>query len=345
MRYFNYTALSNKTWDNEIVNYLALIHEYKGKQANYVQNKAAELERLVEIAKVQSTEASNSIEGIRTTETRLRQLMSEKTTPRNRDEREIAGYRDALNIVHENFKYIPLTPNYILQLHKILMSHTDSGFGGSFKNVQNYISATDAAGKRFTLFTPLAPCETPEAMQEICDEYNRAIGEGKVDPLLLIPVFIHDFLCIHPFLDGNGRISRLLTTLLLYRAGYKVGKYISLEAKIAGSKDGYYDALETSQAGWHEQQDDSTAFVKYLLGTVIAAYRDFDDRIQIVSPSSLETVKNAIDSKLGKFTKKDILELCPSLSASTVERHLKRLTAEGYISKHGAGKNTFYAKN
>ena len=181
-------------------------------------------------------------------------------------------------------------------------------------------------------------------MREICDQYNRAIGEGKVDPLLIIPVFIHDFLCIHPFLDGNGRMSRLLTTLLLYRAGYEVGKYISLEAKIAKNKDAYYASLEDSQVGWHEQQDDPTAFVKYLLSTIIAAYRDFDDRIQIVSPTSLDTVKNAIDNKLGKFTKKDILELCPGLSASTVERHLKKLTSEGYIAKHGAGKNTFYAK-
>ena len=344
MRHFDYAGLKNKTWDNEVINYLSLIHEYKGKQALYVHQRPMELERLVEIAKVQSTEASNSIEGIRTTETRLRQLMREKTAPRNRDEKEIAGYRDALNIVHENFDYIPLTPNYILQLHKILLSYTDFGFGGSFKNVQNYISATDAQGKHFTLFTPLASYETPEAMREICDEYNRAIGEGQVDPLLIIPVFIHDFLCIHPFLDGNGRLSRLLTTLLLYRAGFEIGKYISLEAKIAKNKDAYYDALEDSQIGWHEQKDDPTAFVKYLLGTIIAAYRDFDDRIRIVSPTSLETVKNAIESKLGKFTKKDILELCPSLSASTVERHLKRLTAEGYISKHGAGKNTFYAK-
>ena len=343
MRHFDYSKLENYTWDNEVINYLSLIHEYKGKQAAYLKQKPQELERLVEIAKVQSTEASNSIEGIRTTETRLRQLMNDKTTPRNRDEREIAGYRDALNIVHENFSYIPLTPNYILQLHKILLSHTDSGYGGSFKNVQNYISATDEIGKRYTLFTPLAPYETAGAMQEICDEYNRAIGEGRVDPLLIIPVFIHDFLCIHPFIDGNGRMSRLLTTLLLYRAGYEVGKYISLEAKIAKNKDAYYDALEDSQLGWHEQQDDTTPFIKYLLGTIIAAYRDFDDRIQIVSTTSLETVKKAIDNRIGKFTKKDILELCPSLSASTVERHLKKLTADGYILKFGAGKGTFYA--
>ena len=344
MRRFDYSGLKNMTWDNEVVNYLSLIHEYKGKQSLYMQKKLSELERLVEIAKVQSTEASNLIEGIRTTETRLRQLMCEKTAPRNRDEKEIAGYRDALNIVHESFAYIPLTPNYILQLHKILLSHTDSGFGGSFKNVQNYISAEDVAGRRFTLFAPPAPYETPEAVREICDEYNHAIGEGKVDPLLLIPVFIHDFLCIHPFLDGNGRMSRLLTTLLLYRAGYEIGKYISLEAKIEKNKEAYYDALADSQIGWHDGKDDPTTFVKYLLGTIIAAYRDFDDRIGIVSPSSLDTVKNAIESRLGKFTKRDILELCPTLSASTVERHLKKLAAEGYISRHGAGKNTFYVK-
>jgi len=182
-------------------------------------------------------------------------------------------------------------------------------------------------------------------MQEICGEYNRAIGEGKVDPLLIIPVFIHDFLCIHPFLDGNGRMSRLLTPLLLYRAGYEIGKYISLEAKIAKNKDAYYAALEDSQVGWHEQQDDPTAFVKYLLSTILAAYRDFDDRIRIVSATSLDTVRNAIESRLGKFTKTEILEFCPSLSASTVERHLRRLTEEGFLSKHGAGKNTFYTKN
>jgi len=344
MRRFDYTALKDRTWDNEIINYLSLIHEYKGRQSVYIQKRSQELERLVEIAKVQSTEASNSIEGIRTTETRLRQLMSERTAPRNRDEKEIAGYRDALNTIHESFEYIPLTPNYILQLHKILLSHTDSGFGGSFKNVQNYISATDELGRRFTLFTPLAPYETPPAIQAICDEYNRVIGEGKVDPLLIIPVFIHDFLCIHPFLDGNGRMSRLLTTLLLYRAGYEVGKYISLEAKIARNKDGYYAALEESQVGWHEGQDDPTSFIKYLLSTIIAAYRDFDDRIQIVSLTSLDTVKGAIQRKIGKFTKKEILEMCPAISASTVERHLKKLTAEGYISKHGAGKNTFYTR-
>lgn len=345
MRRFNYSSLKDKKWDIEIVNYLALIHEEKGKQSIYLKQKPDELKNLVEIAKIQSTESSNSIEGIRTTETRLRQLMDEKTTPRNRDEKEIAGYRDALRVVHENFEYIPLTPNYILQLHKIMFDHTDSRFGGSFKNVQNYISAVDSTGKTYTLFTPLAPYETPPAVQEICDEFNRIIGEGKVDPLLVIPVFIHDFLCIHPFIDGNGRMSRLLTTLLLYRSGYEIGKYISLEAKIAKNKEAYYDALELSQNGWHEEADDPTAFIKYLLGTTIAAYRDFNDRMSMIASSSFDTVCNAVNSRIGKFTKREILELCPSVSASTVERHLKKLCADGEISKNGGGRSTFYVRN
>lgn len=270
--------------------------------------------------------------------------MNDKTTPRNRDESEIAGYRDALNVVHESFEYIPLTPNYILQLHKIMFSHTDSAFGGSFKNVQNYISATDATGKSFTLFTPLAPYETAPAMQEICDAYNRAVGESKVDPLILIPVFIHDFLCVHPFLDGNGRMSRLLTTLLLYRAGYEVGKYISLEAKISKNKGAYYDALELSQSGWHEEQDDPTHFIKYLLGTIISAYRDFEDRMEILAPLPEDTVRRAVESKIGKFTKREIVELCSNISASTVERNLRVMVERGELVKQGAGKNTYYIR-
>lgn len=344
MRQFDYAKLKDQLWDTEVVNYLSQIHEAKGKQTLYLRQKPEQLDRLVEIAKIQSTEASNEIEGIRTTETRLRQLMREKAAPRNRDESEIAGYRDALNVVHESFEYIPLTPNYILQLYKIMLSHTDSAFGGSFKNVQNYISATNADGKAYTLFTPLAPYETPPAVQEICDAYNRAMGEGKVDPLILISVFIHDFLCIHPFLDGNGRMSRLLTTLLLYRAGYEVGKYISLEAKIAKNKGAYYDALELSQTGWHEEKDDPTPFIKYLLGTIISAYRDFEDRMEIISPSSEDTVRKAVESRIGKFTKREIIELCPNISASTVERNLRAMVNRGELEKQGAGKSTVYIR-
>ncbi|HCJ01520.1 MAG TPA: cell filamentation protein Fic [Clostridiales bacterium] len=344
MRQFDYGTLQEKTWDVEIVNYLSLIHEEKGKQELFAKQKPAVLEKLVEIAKVQSTENSNAIEGIRTTDTRLRMLMGEKTTPRTRDEKEIAGYRDALRTIHENFEYIPLTPSYILQLHKILFAHTDSAFGGKFKSVQNYISATDEKGKSFLLFTPLAPYETPTAMEEICNAFNYAVGVGKVDPLLIIPMFIHDFLCIHPFIDGNGRMSRLLTTLLLYRCGYHIGKYISLEAKIAKTKEEYYDALERAQAGWHEGTDDATPFIKYLLGTIIAAYRDFSDRMDILEGDPLETVRKAVRTQIGKFTKTQIAELCTSMSRPSVERHLRTLCDHGEIELRGGGRSSFYIR-
>ncbi len=344
MRSFNYSALKDKKWDNEIVSYVSLIHEHKAKQEIFLKQKPQELEKLIEIAKVQSTEFSNEIEGIRTTDTRLKQLVNEKTTPRNRDEEEIVGYRDVLNIIHENYEFIPITTNYILQLHKILYSHSAKAIGGSFKNVQNYISGTDANGKTYTIFTPMTPFETPLAMENICNEFNKAIVESEVDPLILIPIFIHDFLCIHPFLDGNGRMSRLLTTLLLYRCGYLVGKYISLEAKISKNKNSYYEALEQSQKDWNIGKDNPESFIKYLLGTIVAAYRDFEDRVDIVSDrvSALDIVKKAISSLIGKFTKTQVAELCPSLSVKSIESSLKKLADENVIEKHGSGKNTFY---
>ncbi len=346
MKKFCYTLLKEKKWDTKVVNYLTQIHEAKGKQQLFLKQKPEELEKLVVIAKVQSTESSNAIEGIRTTNTRLKQLIAEKTTPKNRDEEEIAGYRDALNVIHESFDAIPLTPNYILQLHKILLSHTTTSYCGKYKNVQNYISATNENGETYTLFTPLSPFETPMAIQNLCDEYNRSIGEGIVDPLILIPIFIHDFLCIHPFIDGNGRMSRLLTTLLLYRSGYYVGKYISLEAKIAKNKDLYYDALYDSQIGWHENKDDATPFIKYLLGTIISAYNDFEERVELISEkkTSLEIVRMAVETKIGKFTKNDILELIPSVSSTSIERNLKELCDLGEIQKNGSGKSTYYIR-
>lgn len=347
MRTFNYTELKNKKWDNEIVAYIAQIHEHKAKQELFLKQKPQELEKLVEIAKVQSTESSNEIEGIRTTNARLKQLVSEKTTPKNRDEEEIAGYRDVLNVIHESYEYIPMSSNYILQLHKMLYSHSSKAIGGTFKNVQNYISGTYTNGKSYTIFTPLSPFETPIAIQNICEEFNKAIAENEVDPLILIPIFIHVFLCIHPFLDGNGRMSRLLTTLLLYRCGYLVGKYISLEAKIAKSKNLYYDALEQSQKDWEKGKDNPESFIKYLLGIIISAYRDFEERVEIISSKvpAIEMVKKAISTMFGKFTKSQMVELCPSLSVKSIESALKRLTDEGIIKKCGTGKNTFYIRN
>lgn len=344
MRDFHYAAIREQKWDSEVLGLIAAIYKEAGKQEMYLKQRPEELEKLVEIAKIQSTEASNAIEGIVTTSTRIRQLVEEKTTPRNRDEQEIAGYRDALSVIHENFDVIPITRNYILQLHKILYSHMNNPMAGQTKNVQNYISATYPDGHTETLFTPLAPFETPEALDRICEEYNRAVGNMEVEPLILIPIFIHDFLCIHPFNDGNGRMSRLLTTLLLYRSGFYVGKYISLEAKIAKNKDLYYDALRQSQAGWHEGHEDAMPFIKYLLGIVLSAYRDFEERFTLVEKKqpALEMVRQATLHKIGRFTKQDIRELCPSLSVSSIEGALHKLVSSGELAREGSGKSTCY---
>lgn len=344
MRTFNYSEIKNRKWDSDILGLIAAIYKEAGKQEMYLKQRPEELEKLVEIAKIQSTEASNAIEGIVTTSTRIKQLVEERTMPKNRDEQEIVGYRDVLNIIHESFDVIPISQNFILQLHKILYSHMNNPMAGKTKSVQNYISATYPDGHVETLFTPLSPYETPESLDKICEEYNRVIGNMEVEPLIVIPIFIHDFLCIHPFNDGNGRMSRLLTTLLLYRNGFYVGKYISLEAKIAKSKDFYYAALGQSQNGWHEGISDDVPFIKYFLETVLAAYKDFEERFSLVETklSALEMVRRATMNKLGRFTKQDIRELCPSLSISSIEGALRKLVALEELRKEGVGKSTCY---
>lgn len=344
MRLFNYSRIRDQKWDSDVLGLIAAIYKEAGKQELCLKQRPEELEKLVEIAKIQSTEASNAIEGIITTNTRIKQLVEEKTAPRNRNEQEIAGYRDVLNIIHESFDAIPLTQNYILQLHKILYSHMNNPMAGKTKSVQNYISVSYPDGRVETLFTPLTPFETPQALDDICNEYNRVIGNMEVEPLIVIPIFIHDFLCVHPFNDGNGRMSRLLTTLLLYRNGFYVGKYISLEAKIAKNKDLYYDSLGKAQVGWHEGTEDVVPFIKYLLGTILSAYKDFEERFALVEVKlpALEMVRRASLNKIGRFTKRDIRELCPSLSISAIEGALRKLVAAEEIKREGSGKSTCY---
>ena len=347
MRKFDYKKLNNEKWDNDILNYIGRIYKEQGKQELYLKQKPESLDRLVEIAKIKSTEASNDIEGIRTSDTRLKQLVKCNITPKTRNEEEIAGYRDVLSLIYDNYNDIPISSNYILQLHKILYSYsTQNTIGGKFKNVQNYISATDFVGNESILFTPTEPFLTPDAVTQICKEYNETLARGDVDPLLLIPVFIHDFLCIHPFNDGNGRMSRLLTTLLLYQSGFFVAKYISLENIIFEYKDLYYDALSRSQNDWHEGKEDVTPFIKFMLSIIFRAYIDFEDRVDMVDDklSSKELVIKAINKKIGKFTKSSICELCPTISINSVEKQLQDLCGKGVIVKLGNGKNTFYTK-
>ena len=346
MRNFNYSKIKDIKWDTEILSLVASIYRYQGKQELYLKQRPNELEKLIDIAKIQSTESSNEIEGIVTTSVRLKQLLEEKTTPRNRNEQEIVGYRDVLDIIHENFDVIPISRNYILQMHKILYSHMNNPLAGKTKNVQNYISATYPDGHSEVLFTPLSPFETPGALDLICDEYNRVIGNFEVEPIIMIPIFIHDFLCIHPFNDGNGRLSRLLTTLLLYKNGFYVGRYISLESLIAKDKAAYYEALNKAGINWQNGKEDIVPFIKYLLGIILAAYKAFDDRFSIVEDklSAVEMVRKATSQKIGRFSKQDILELCPSLSISSIEGSLRKLVEEGTLRREGVGRSTKYIR-
>ncbi len=350
MRSFDYEQLAEKTWDTEILNLVAKIHECKGRQDLFIRLKPVELDRLVEIAKIQSTESSNKIEGIVTTGTRMKQLFAEKTTPKNRDEDEIMGYRDVLNTIHESSEYIPVRPPYILQLHRDLFRRTGQSYGGHFKNVQNYINETKPDGTVITRFTPVEPYETPDAIKMICDSYERAVANEKIDPLIVIPAFICDFLCIHPFNDGNGRMSRLLTLLLLYKNGYNVGKYISIERQIEKTKDRYYDVLEEADAGWHEANNDLGPFIRYMLQVILSCYTEFEERVDLMSGTgkgsrAYDIVKKYTEDKIGKFTGADVVAHCPGIGRSSALAALKRLTEEGKIIRNGSGRNTFYVRS
>lgn len=349
MKRFDYSKFRERTWDNEILAYVAQIHEYKGKQELYLRQRPVELNRLIEIAKIQSTESSNRIEGIVTTDARLRQLVENKTTPRNRNEEEILGYRNALNIVHENYEAIPVQSNYILQLHGEMLKHTAFSYAGKYKTTPNEIDMVLENGEKVVLFKPLEPYETPDAVECLCAEYNNAILEGIVDPLIIIPTFILDFLCIHPFNDGNGRMSRLLTLLLLYRCGYKVGQYISIEKAIADTKETYYEVLQQANQNWYEGENDPKPFIRYMLGIILSCYREFESRITIAAKTgrkstAYDIVKTYTENTLGKFSKQDALIACPSLGSSSVESALKRLVEEGTIIRTGAGRKTMYMR-
>lgn len=349
LRQFDYLRLVEETWDNEILSYISKIHEYKGRQELFLRQKPVELKRLIDIAKVQSTEASNRIEGIVTTNARLRQLVEDKTTPRNRAEEEILGYRNVLGLVHENYEAIPVRSSYILQMHRDLLRFTNYSYGGQYKTAPNEIDMFLDNGEKVVLFRPIEPYETPDAVNMICESYNMALSREVVDELILIPCFILDFLCIHPFNDGNGRMSRLLTLLLLYRKGYLVGQYISIEKAIAETKDSYYAALQQADQGWHEEKNDPKPFIKYMLGIILSCYRDFEKRVMIVhkagaKSTSYDIVKVYIQERLGRFSKQEVLAGCPSLGSSSVESALKKLVEEGTLVRTGAGRKTLYAR-
>ena len=348
MRSFDYKEEWKKLLTPEIVMYLRQIHEFKGEQTLFIEAKADTLSQLVDIAKIQSIEASNKIEGIYTSDERLKALVKDSTRPRTRNEREIAGYRDVLNTIHENHDYIPPKPSIILQLHRDLYKFEGMDIGGRYKTSDNIIEEQDAEGNKSVRFRPMPAWETPEAIEKICQSYDEALNSENIDALIIIPMFVLDFLCVHPFNDGNGRISRLLTLLLLYRSGYIVGKYISIEKLIEQTKEIYYESLQLSSAGWHENKNDYEPFVKYMLGVIVAAYRDFSSRVSLLTTQGMskpDRVKEIIRATLGPITKTEILAKCPDISQVTVQRALADLVDKGDIVKLGGGRYTKYIWN
>ena len=348
MRSFDYKEEWKKLLTPEIVMYLTRIHEFKGEQTLFIEAKADTLSQLVDIAKIQSTEASNKIEGIYTSDERLKALVKDSTRPRTRNEREIAGYRDVLNTIHENHDYIPPKPSIILQLHRDLYKFEGMDIGGRYKTSDNIIEEQDSEGNKSVRFRPMPAWETPEAIEKLCQSYDEALNSENIDALIIIPMFVLDFLCVHPFNDGNGRISRLLTLLLLYRSGYIVGKYISIEKLIEQTKEIYYESLQLSSAGWHENKNDYEPFVKYMLGVIVAAYRDFSSRVSLLTTQGMskpDRVKEIIRVTLGPITKTEILAKCPDISQVTVQRALADLVDKGDIVKLGGGRYTKYIWN
>jgi Fic family protein len=345
MHNFNYLRRCEKLLTPRIVQMLNVIHESKGRQDLYIEANADALSGLKQISMIQSTEASNRIEGIVTSDQRLRALVKEKTEPRNRNESEIAGYRDVLSMIHEGYDHIPLSTNVIKQLHRDMYRYSGSGLGGRYKSSDNVIEEKDGSGDRFVRFNPVSAFETPLVMDRFIQAFDEAQNLEYLNPLLIDSLAILDFLCIHPFSDGNGRISRLLFLLLLYRAGYIGGKYISIEKIIEGTKETYYDALYESSQNWHEGMNNDLPFVEYSLGIIISLYRELDTRVSLITSSGMTKklrIRRIMEESLGKITKRELLEMNPDISETTIEDVLAELVKEGTITKIGGGRYTSY---
>ena len=345
MRKFDLLKEYNKIIGNSnIISLINKIHEYKGKQSYLLDSKKSTLDTLLNIAKVQSTSSSNRIEGIFTTDKRINEIINQKLEPKNRNEEEIAGYRDVLSLIHENYNYVDINSNTILQLHRDLYKYTGYSYSGKFKNVQNYIEENNNGEKKIR-FTPLSPIETPIAIEKLCKNYNELVITENCDLLVLIPIFILDFVSIHPFNDGNGRMSRLLTLLLLYKNNYYVGKYISIEKIIEDTKDSYYDALQKSSVNWHNNKNDYSYFVEYYLGIILSAYKDLDAKISILENkkiTSYDRIINIFKDNIIPLNKSFLISKCPDLSETTIERTLNKLLKEQKIIKISGGRYTKY---
>lgn len=350
LKTFNYKTLNDLRLTTSMVEKLSQIYELKGKTA-YISIKSKDiLDKLLAVAKIESTDSSNRIEGIATSDVRLKQLMDQKTMPKNRSEEEISGYRDVLTTIHENYQpYIKITPNNILALHKELFNFTASTWGGEFKNIDNAIITTFADGHRETRFTPPPAYLTPKLIEELCNAYNNSLQENYFPPLIIAAAFMLDFVSIHPFRDGNGRMSRLLMLLELHQLGFGVGKYISLERLIEKTKAQYYDTLlKSSGKQWSENKNDYSYFIDYFLSIVLQAYRELNSRIDFtndteINPESLILTK--LSNSLKPLSRRELMGLIPQYGETTIKHALATLRKKHKIKLIGRGRASKYKIN
>ena len=345
MRVFDYSFLEIEAIPSNIASMLFSIERNKSAADSLKEKFPKVFINLVKIAKVQSVKASNAIEGIVTTDKRIESIVNEETEPLNHDEKEIAGYRDALNRIHNDYTSIDIQLRQILLLHSMLLEHAQTPTRGMLKPENNIIAAKYPDGTRKVIYVPTPASETQEAMEQLELAFCEGRQNSNLNPLLLIPCYILDFLCIHPFMDGNGRMSRLLSLLLLYKCGYDVGKYVSLEYLINKNKGAYYQKLRESSSGWAENKNTYWPFIENFLLTLLSAYNELANRYNIIKDKKLskaERVEETIKSTLGKITKEEIHNIWPDISYNTIELELSNLLKEGKIEKIGTTNGVSY---
>lgn len=339
MKSFENQLITHQPITHNILQLLGKIRECKGKQDLYKKQSPQILKNLIEVATIQSTESSNRIEGITTPHKRLVELVKDKTSPDNRSEEEIMGYRSVLQLIHQNHQHIHFIPNVIQQFHGELYKFT-SARAGKWKSTDNTIEEFSETGESIVRFQPVAAYQTPQAMEKLHTEFEKIQEMGTVDPLLLIATYILDFLCIHPFIDGNGRMARLLTLYLLYDFGYEVGRYISLEKIIEDTKESYYDSLQKSSQNWHEGKHSLQPWWEYFLGTLRHAYRLFEKRVGLIAEtkgSKTALVLDTLEQFRGDFSIQELQELCPTVGIDLIRRILREQRQAGHLECLGRG--------
>jgi Fic family protein len=346
MSSFSEAYLAKLVVRQRIITMIRKLGEHKGRQELYKKQSPEMLENLRQVALIQSTESSNRLEGVIAEDKRLRALVEEKVKPINRSEAEIAGYRDVLNTIHQSHEHMPFTERVVLQLHRDLMKYAGED-GGTWKATQNEITEELSDGTRRVRFIPIAPHLTAEAMRTLHARYIELEKAGGLDPLLLIPLYVVDFLCIHPFRDGNGRMARLIALLLLYQHGYEVGRYVSLERIIEQTKESYYETLYSSSQGWHGGQHDVLPWTEYFLSTLLAAYAEFEGRFGRISKgrgSKTDMIRNAVNGFIADFTITEVERACPKVSRDMIRHVLGQLREEAVIVPIGKGRGAKWRK-